>query len=87
MNHYGIEIIEKLVVDNGKRFVVGDDIKFNIINPKTKYHDMYIGEIKAINESTITIKRIEINRNQIEGEMVINLRDIEPDSCNYVSVD
>lgn len=87
MDYYGIEIIEKLRTDNGKTFVVGDDIAFTIINPKTKYHDKYIGEIKAISNKTITIKRVEINRNQIDGEMVINLGDIQPNSCNYVSCD
>ena len=84
---YEIQIKKALITDNKKTFRVGDDIKFNIFNKETNYHDMYIGEIKEITDTTITIKRIEINREQIGGEMVISLDDIDTDSCNYVSVD
>ena len=84
---YEIQIKKALITDNKKTFRVGDDIKFNIFNKETNYHDMYIGEIKEITDTTITIKRIEINRKQIGGEMVISLDFIDTNSCNYVSVD
>ena len=84
---YEIQIKRALITDNKKTFRVGDDIKFNILNKETNYHDMYIGEIKEITDTTITIKRIEINRKQIGGEMVISLDVIDTNSCNYVSVD
>lgn len=84
---YEIQIKRTLITDNKKTFRVGDDIKFNILNKETNYHDMYIGEIKEITDTTITIKRIEINRKQIGGEMVISLDVIDTNSCNYVSVD
>lgn len=84
---YEIQIKRALITDNKKTFRIGDDIKFNILNKAANYHDMYIGEIKEITDTTITIKRIEINREQIDGEMVIFLDDIDTDSCNYVSVD
>ena len=84
---YEIQIKKALITDNKKTFRVGDDIKFNIFNKETNYHDMYIGEIKEITDTTITIKRIEINRKQIGGEMVISLDVIDTNSCNYVSVD
>lgn len=84
---YEIQIKRALITDNKKTFRIGDDIKFNILNKETNYHDMYIGEIKEITDTTITIKRIEINRNKIGGEMVIALDDIESNSCNYVYVD
>lgn len=84
---YEIQIKRALITDNKKTFRIGDDIKFNILNKVTNYHDMYIGEIKEITDTTITIKRIEINREQIGGEMVISLDDIDTNSCNYVSVD
>lgn len=84
---YEIQIKKALITDNKKTFRVGDDIKFNIFNKETNYHDMYIGEIKEITDTTITIKRIEINRKQIGGEMVISLNVIDTNSCNYVSVD
>ena len=84
---YEIQIKKALITDNKKTFRVGDDIKFNILNKETNYHDMYIGEIKEITDTTITIKRIEINRKQIGGEMVISLDVIDTNSCNYVSVD
>ena len=84
---YEIQIKKALITDNKKTFRVGDDIKFNILNKETNYHDMYIGEIKEITDTTITIKRIEINRKQISGEMVISLDVIDTNSCNYVSVD
>lgn len=84
---YEIQVKRALITDNKKTFRIGDDIKFNILNKETNYHDMYIGEIKEITDTTITIKRIEINRNQIGGEMVISLDDIDTDSCNYVTVD
>ena len=84
---YEIQIKKALITDNKKTFRVGDDIKFNIFNKETNYHDMYIGEIKEITDTTITIKRIEINRKQIGGEMVISLNVIDTNSCNYVSID
>ena len=64
---YEIQIKKALITDNKKTFRVGDDIKFNIFNKETNYHDMYIGEIKEITDTAITIKRIEINRKQIGG--------------------
>ena len=84
---YEIQTKRALITDNKKTFRVGDDIKFNILNKETNYHDMYIGEIKEITDTTMTIKRIEINRKQIGGEMVISLDVIDTNSCNYVSVD
>lgn len=84
---YEIKTTKKLKTDNKKSFGVGSDIAFTMLNSETNYHDRYIGEIKEITDTTITIKRIEINRNQIGGEMVINLSDIESNSCNYVYVD
>ena len=84
---YEIQIKRTLITDNKKTFRVGDDIKFNIFNKETNYHDMYIGEIKEITDTTMTIKRIEINRKQIGGEMVISLDVIDTNNCNYVSVD
>lgn len=84
---YEVEVKRTLKTDNKKSFEVGSDIAFTILNSETNYHDRYIGEIKEITDTTITIKRIEINRNQIGGEMVINLSDIESNSCNYVYVD
>ena len=84
---YEDEVKRTLKTDNKISFVVGSDIAFTILNSETNYHDRYIGEIKEITDTTITIKRIEINRNQIGGEMVINLSDIESNSCNYVYVD
>ena len=84
---YEIQIKRALITDNKKTFRIGDDIKFNILNKETNYHDMYIGEIKEITDTTITINRIEINRKQIGGEMVISLDVIDTNSCNYVSVD
>lgn len=84
---YKIKTTKELKTDNNKSFGIGSDIAFTILNSETNYHDRYIGEIKEITDTTITIKRIEINRNQIGGEMVINLSDIESNSCNYVYVD
>ena len=84
---YEIQTKRALITDTKKTSRVGDDIKFNILNKETNYHDMYIGEIKEITDTTITIKRIEINRKQIGGEMVISLDVIDTNSCNYVSVD
>ena len=49
---YEIQIKKALITDNKKTFRVGDDIKFNIFNKETNYHDMYIGEIKEITDNS-----------------------------------
>lgn len=84
---YEVKTKKTLIADNKRSFRIGEDIAFSIFNSTTNYHDRYIGEITAITDTTITIKRIEINRGRIEGEMTIRLEDIESNSCCYVSID
>lgn len=84
---YKLETVKTLITDNNKKFTVGNDIAFTIFNKETNYHDHYIGEIREILTSTIIIKHIQINKNCIEGELSIQLEDIEKNSCNYVYVD
>lgn len=81
---YKIEVKKTLKTDNNKSFIVGSDIAFTLFNTETNYHDRYIGEIEEITDDSITIGRIEINRNQIAGKKTILLKDIESNSCNYV---
>lgn len=84
---FEIEVKKTLITDNKKEFTVGKDIAFSILNSETNYHDKYIGEIEEITNDSITIGRIEINRNQIGGKKTILLKDIESNSCNYVYYD
>lgn len=84
---YDVITTKTLKTDNNKNFKVGWDIAFGLFNKETNYHDRYIGEITEITDTTITISRIEVNRHRVDGEMVIHLDDIEPNSCNYVYYD
>lgn len=84
---FEIEVERTLKTDNKKEFTVGEDIAFTIFNSETNYHDRYIGEIEEITDDSITIGRIEVNRNQIGGKKTIPLKDVESNSCNYVYYD
>lgn len=81
---YNIKIAKTLKTDNCKNFNVGSDIFFTLLNQETHCHDRYIGEIVEITEVAIIIKNVEVNGNNIDGEKIILLNDIEPNSCNYV---
>lgn len=83
---YEIEIKKTLISDNGKRFRVGSDIAFTLFNQGTKAHDKYIGEIRSISSNGIVITNIEVNRKHVDGYQAILFSNIEPNSCNYVSV-
>lgn len=74
----------KLPTDNKKYFFIGDDISFTLFNKETNHHDHYIGNIINITDTFIKISNIEINRCHKDGEMIIRLEDLEPNSCNYV---
>lgn len=84
---YNIRTVKTLITDNGKSFRVGDDIAFTLYNTTSRYNDHYIGEIVDITDTSIKIKNIEIDRDHIDGEMVIKLNGIRPNSCNYVYSD
>lgn len=77
----------RLPTGNQKYFFVGDDISFTLFNKETNHHDHYIGNIINITDTFIKISNIEINRCHEDGEMIIELRDIEPDSFNCVCCD
>ena len=81
---YSIKTTKTLNADNNLKFSVGQDIAFMIYNEKSNCHNHYIGEITEITENTITIKNIEVKGEDIDGEMIIDLHLIEPDSCVYV---
>ena len=81
---YSIKTTKTLTTDNGLKFSVGQDIAFMLYDEKSNYHDHYIGEITEITENNITIKNIEVDGEDINGEMIIDLHLIEPDSCDYV---
>lgn len=81
---YSIKTTKTLTTDNGLKFSVGQDIAFMIYNEKSNCHNHYIGEITEITEDAIIIKNIEINKEYIDGKMIIDLHLIEPDSCDYV---
>ena len=80
---YSIKTTKTLTTDNGLKFSVGQDIAFMIYNEKSNCHNHYIGEIT---ENAIIIKNIEINKEYIDGKMIIDLNLIAPNSCGYVSI-
>lgn len=84
--NYKIQIEKTLIMDK-KRFRVGQDIAFSIVNKENQHHDRYIGEITEITEATISIKHVEINGNEIDCELTIYLSEIESNSCDYVYYD
>lgn len=84
---YKIKVEKTLITDNKKNFKIGSDIFFTMFNKKTNHHDRIIGEIKEINDKEIIIKKNEINRNKVDGEMTISLDNIDNNSCNYVYYD
>lgn len=84
---YNIKTVRTLVTDNKKSFGVGQDIAFTLFNKETNHHDHYIGEIVEMTDTSIRISNIEIGRCHEDGEMIISLEDIEPNSCNYVYYD
>ena len=79
-----MKIETTLVSDNNKRFAVGDDISFVMVN-NTGHHDKYIGRIEQIGDGFIVIDKIEINRERISGNMTIDLTEIKKGSCEYVA--
>lgn len=83
---YVVETKKILISDNGKRFNEGQDIAFSILNKETNIHEKYIGNIYRIYDDCIIIDNIEVNRGYIDGSMAIGFKEIEPNSCNYVSV-
>lgn len=87
--NYGIEIKTTLIADNGKRFNVGQDISFTMLDEKTNTHEKYIGNIRRIDDDSMIIDHIEINRRQFPNAicMKIYFTEIDKNSCNYVSVD
>lgn len=83
---YSIKTTKTLTTDNGLKFSVGQDIAFILYDEKSNYHDHYIGEITEITEDAIIIKNIEINKEYVDGKMIIDLNLIAPNSCGYVSI-
>ena len=75
------------VTDNKKSFRVGEDIAFTLFNKVTNHHDHYIGNIIEMTDTSIKISNIEIDRCHEDGEMIIDLENIESNSCNYVYYD
>lgn len=84
---YNIKTVRTLVTDNKKSFRVGEDIAFTLFNKVANYHDHYIGNIIEMTDTSIKISNIEINRCHEDGEMIIDLENIESNSCNYVYCD
>lgn len=82
---YEIETKTTLIADNGKRFNEGQDIAFTVLEAHERYR--YIGNIYRIYNDCIIIDNFECNREHIDGSMAILFKEIEPNSCNYVSVD
>lgn len=83
----GKETVRTLVTDNKKNFRVGEDIAFTLFNKVTNHHDHYIGNIVEMTDTSIKISNIEIDRYHEDGEMIIDLENIESNSCNYVYCD
>ena len=83
----GKETVRTLVTDNKKNFRVGEDIAFTLFNKVTNHHDHYIGNIVEMTDTSIKISNIEIDRYREDGEMIIDLENIESNSCNYVYCD
>lgn len=84
---YGIKTIKTLISDNGKRFHIGDCITFSIYNTIMKKEDKYISNIIDINNDSIIIDNIEINKQKFNGKAFIKLSDILTNSCDYVYYD
>ena len=84
---YNIKTVRTLVTDNKKSFRVGEDIAFTLFNKVTNHHDHYIGNIIEMTDTSIKISNIEIDRCHEDGEMIIDLENIESNSCNYVYCD
>lgn len=84
---YNVVTAKTLKTDNNKEFKVGCDIAFNVFNKKTNHHDNYIGEITEITDTAIVITCIEINGHRANGEKLVKLSDIEPNSCSCVYYD
>lgn len=84
---YNIKTVRTLVTDNKKNFRVGEDIAFTLFNKVTNHHDHYIGNIVEMTDTSIKISNIEIDRYREDGEMIIDLENIESNSCNYVYCD
>ena len=84
---YNIKTVRTLVTDNKKNFRVGEDIAFTLFNKVTNHHDHYIGNIVEMTDTSIKISNIEIDRYREDGEMIIDLENIESNSCNYVYYD
>ena len=53
----------------------------------TNHHDHYIGNIIEMTDTSIKISDIEIDRCHEDGEMIVDLENIESNSCNYVYYD
>ena len=87
MKNYTTKTTTTLTVDNGKKYMVGMDIAFLYRKKK------YIGEITEIFSDSISLKNIEIQdpvSKKKVGEsfqMIVNLDDIEDNSCRYVACD
>lgn len=79
---YKVKIKKTLIADNGKRFSEGEDISFSII----EFGDTieYICSIKKIKKDMIIINNIEKDKKIVKGKMTILLKDIVPNSCDYV---
>lgn len=83
---YRVKVKKTLHTDNNKTFSVGTDIAF-------KYKGIsYIGEIKKIGKKKLKLINIEITDenkhiHKYSKEMVVLLKDIEPESCQYVYYD
>lgn len=84
---YKVKTVKTLITDNAKEFGVGMDIGFTVYNKVTNYHDRFIGRIAEIRDEVIIIEKVELNREEIDGKMVIVLDNIEKNSCNYVFID
>ena len=84
---YNIKTVRTLVTDNNKSFRVGEDIAFTLFNKVTNHHDNYIGNILEMTDTSIKISNIEIDGCYKDGEMIIDLENIESNSCNYVYYD
>lgn len=82
-----IEVIKNLITDNGKKFSKGYDIFFRKKNENSDHINRYIGCIKKINDDSILIDNIEINRCKVNGEILIKLDEIISNSCDYVYYD
>ena len=84
---YKIETKKTLATDNDTYFRVGEDIAFALFNYDTEHLDFYIGNIVEITDKSIVISNVEINELHKDGQLTINLQDIESNSCDYVYYD